>query len=30
MTEAMDSIGLGEAAAADVLPAANAEINDLF
>jgi multiple sugar transport system substrate-binding protein len=30
MTEAMDSIGLGEAAAADVLPAANAEINALF
>jgi multiple sugar transport system substrate-binding protein len=30
MTEAMDSIGLGESAAADVLPAANEEINALF
>ncbi len=30
MTEAMDSIGLGEAKAADILPAANEEINDLF
>ncbi len=30
MNEAMDSIMLGQARAADVLPAANAEINDLF
>jgi multiple sugar transport system substrate-binding protein len=30
MNEAMDSVGLGLAQAADVLPAANAEINDLF
>jgi multiple sugar transport system substrate-binding protein len=30
MTEAMDRIGLGEAAAADVLPDANAEVNALF
>lgn len=30
MTEAMDAIGLGTAQAADVLPDANAEINDLF
>ncbi len=30
MNEAMDAIGLGTAKAADVLPAANAEINDLF
>lgn len=30
MTEAMDSIGLGSARAEDILPDANAEINDLF
>lgn len=30
MSEAMDNIGLGTAKAADVLPAANAEVNDLF
>ncbi len=30
MNEAMDAIGLGTAQAADVLPGANAEINDLF
>ncbi len=30
MNEAMDAIGLGISKAADVLPAANAEINDLF
>lgn len=30
MNEAMDNIGLGQASAADVLPDANAEINDLF
>lgn len=30
MNEAMDAIGLGQASAADVLPDANAEINDLF
>lgn len=30
MNEAMDSISLGQAKAADVLPAANAEINELF
>lgn len=30
MNEAMDSIGLGQATAADALPAANAEINALF
>jgi len=30
MTETMDSIALGEAEAADALPAANAEINELF
>ncbi len=30
MTEAMDSVGLGTGSAADILPAANAEVNDLF
>jgi len=30
MTETMDAIALGEAEAADALPAANAEINELF
>ena len=30
MNEAMDSIALGQAKAADILPAANAEINELF
>lgn len=30
MTEAMDSVGLGEGTAADILPEANAEVNDLF
>jgi multiple sugar transport system substrate-binding protein len=30
MNEAMDSVGLGEAAAADILPQANAEVNELF
>jgi multiple sugar transport system substrate-binding protein len=30
MSEAMDSVGLGEAKAADVMPSANEEINDLF
>ncbi|MBL8133256.1 MAG: sugar ABC transporter substrate-binding protein [Anaerolineae bacterium] len=30
MNEAMDAISLGQAKAADILPAANAEINDLF
>lgn len=30
MTEAMDSIGLGQGKAVDILPAANEEINELF
>ena len=30
MNEAMDTISLGQAKAADVLPAANEEINALF
>jgi multiple sugar transport system substrate-binding protein len=30
MTEAMDSVGLGEKTAAEALPAANQEVNDLF
>jgi multiple sugar transport system substrate-binding protein len=30
MVEAMDRVGLGEGAAADILPAANAEVNALF
>jgi multiple sugar transport system substrate-binding protein len=30
MTEAMDSIGLGQGTAADILPAANEEVNALF